>query len=111
MGNPILQFGTSRFLQAHADLFVSAALDAGRALGHVSVVQTTANPESLARIEALRERFENPFLDHRLADIARNHEQKKERRFKPVIELARELGVRVEQPRLNAALAARAHGG
>ncbi|HEX7932781.1 MAG TPA: mannitol dehydrogenase family protein [Paraburkholderia sp.] len=56
MGNPILQFGTSRFLQAHADLFISEALDAGRALGQVTVVQTTANPESLARIDALRER-------------------------------------------------------
>jgi tagaturonate reductase len=54
MGNPILQFGTSRFLQAHADLFVSEALEAGRALGHITVVQTTDNPESLARIEALR---------------------------------------------------------
>ena len=28
---PILQFGTSRFLQAHADLFISEALQAGRA--------------------------------------------------------------------------------
>ena len=54
MGNPILQFGTSRFLQAHADLFVSEALKTGRALGHVTVVQTTSNPESRARIEALR---------------------------------------------------------
>lgn len=54
MGNPILQFGTSRFLQAHADLFISEALKAGRALGHVTVVQTTSNPESRARIEALR---------------------------------------------------------
>ncbi|NML32329.1 mannitol dehydrogenase family protein [Paraburkholderia antibiotica] len=58
MGNPILQFGTSRFLQAHADLFVSEALDAGRALGQVTVVQTTSNPESLARIDALRARGE-----------------------------------------------------
>lgn len=54
MGNPVLQFGTSRFLQAHADLFISEALDAGRALGHVSVVQTTSNPESRARIDAFR---------------------------------------------------------
>jgi tagaturonate reductase len=54
MGNPILQFGTSRFLQAHADLFISEALGAGRALGHVTVVQTTVNPESRARVEALR---------------------------------------------------------
>lgn len=54
MSNPILQFGTSRFLQAHADLFVSEALDAGRALGRITVVQTTSNPDSRARIDALR---------------------------------------------------------
>ncbi|CAN7337190.1 mannitol dehydrogenase family protein [Trinickia sp. LjRoot230] len=54
MGNPILQFGTSRFLQAHADLFISEALQSGRALGHVTVIQTTGNPDSRARIEALR---------------------------------------------------------
>lgn len=51
---PILQFGTSRFLQAHADLFISEALQAGRALGRVCVVQTTSNPDSRARIDALR---------------------------------------------------------
>ena len=52
----------------------------------------------------VRNRFENPFLDHRLADIARNHEEKKQRRFKPVIDLARELGLEIEQKRLVAAL-------
>ncbi|GLU31817.1 mannitol dehydrogenase family protein [Trinickia caryophylli] len=60
MGNPILQFGTSRFLQAHADLFIAEALEAGRALGQVTVVQTTSNPESRARIEALRTRGSYP---------------------------------------------------
>lgn len=56
MGQPILQFGTSRFLQAHVDLFVSQALDrgdAGRALGGITVVQTTRNPASAARVAAL----------------------------------------------------------
>jgi tagaturonate reductase len=52
----------------------------------------------------VRNRFENPFLDHRLADIARNHAEKKQRRFKPVIDLARELGLEIEQKRLLAAL-------
>jgi tagaturonate reductase len=52
MSNPILQFGTSRFLQAHADLFISAALQRGDALGHVTIVQTTDNPGSAKRIEA-----------------------------------------------------------
>lgn len=50
---PILQFGTSRFLQAHADLFVSEAMDTGEALGPITVVQTTANPDSAARVAAL----------------------------------------------------------
>jgi tagaturonate reductase len=54
IGNPILQFGTSRFLQAHADFFISQALSEGRALGQVTVVQTTVNPESRSRIDALR---------------------------------------------------------
>ncbi|GJJ04415.1 D-mannonate oxidoreductase [Duganella rhizosphaerae] len=50
--HPILQFGTSRFLQAHADLFVSEALVAGNALGPVTVVQTTASKQSARRIAA-----------------------------------------------------------
>lgn len=52
---PILQFGSSRFLQAHADLFVSEALDRGEALGLIAMVQTTRNPASARRIAALRE--------------------------------------------------------
>lgn len=34
------------------------------------------------------ERFENPFLDHRLADIAENHEAKCQRRVMPLLALA-----------------------
>ncbi|WP_437570063.1 mannitol dehydrogenase family protein [Sorangium sp. So ce542] len=60
MGNPILQFGTSRFLQAHADLFISEALGAGDALGTVTVVQTTSSSESRARVDALRARARYP---------------------------------------------------
>lgn len=51
-GNPILQFGTSRFLQAHVDLFVSEALRSGEALGAITVVQSTDNLESARRIAA-----------------------------------------------------------
>lgn len=50
---PVLQFGTSRFLQAHVDLFVSEALQKGEALGKIIVVQTTDNPESAKRVAAL----------------------------------------------------------
>lgn len=49
---PILQFGTSRFLQAHADLFISEALARGEALGPVAVVETTGSPASVARVAA-----------------------------------------------------------
>jgi tagaturonate reductase len=52
VGNPILQFGTSRFLQAHVDLFVDEALAAHQALGPITVVQTTGNPASARRVAA-----------------------------------------------------------
>jgi tagaturonate reductase len=50
MSFPILQFGTSRFLQAHADLFVSEALAKGEAAGKIAVVQTTASSDSRRRL-------------------------------------------------------------
>jgi tagaturonate reductase len=53
MSQPILQFGTSRFLQAHVDLFVSQALAAGQALGGITVVQSTDSPASSERVAAL----------------------------------------------------------
>jgi tagaturonate reductase len=49
---PILQFGASRFLQAHVDLFVSEALPRGEAMGPIAVAGTTGSPESRRRIEA-----------------------------------------------------------
>ena len=53
MDTPILQFGTSRFLQAHADLFVGEALEEGEALGRITVVQTTGSSERAGRLAAL----------------------------------------------------------
>jgi tagaturonate reductase len=53
LGNPILQFGTSRFLLAHVDLFVSEALARGDALGGITVVQSTSSATSAARSAAL----------------------------------------------------------
>jgi tagaturonate reductase len=52
MATPILQFGTSRFLQAHVDLFVHQALEQGQALGRITVVQTTGNAQSARRVAA-----------------------------------------------------------
>lgn len=53
MITPIVQFGTSRFLQAHADLFVSEALEKGETLGKITVVQTTGSAERAGRLKAL----------------------------------------------------------
>lgn len=53
MRTPIVQFGTSRFLQAHADLFVSEALRRGEAVGPITIVQTTGATERAGRLTAL----------------------------------------------------------
>jgi len=63
--------------------------------------------EAAAYRATVTERFSNPFLDHRLAEIFINHEAKKERRFGGLIELAETNGVRIRQPRLKAALASK----
>jgi len=56
---------------------------------------------------ALRERLLNPFLAHRLADVAQNHEQKTQRRFAPIVALAAQHELQLPQPLLRAALAGR----
>ena len=53
MPTPIVQFGTSRFLQAHADLFISEALKKGEAPGSITIVQTTGSSERSGRLAAL----------------------------------------------------------
>jgi tagaturonate reductase len=50
----IIQFGTSRFLQAHADLFVHQARQAGQAIGPIAVVKTTQGGDRAGRIAALK---------------------------------------------------------
>ncbi|MEM9630876.1 MAG: mannitol dehydrogenase family protein [Pseudomonadota bacterium] len=50
---PIVQFGTSRFLQAHADLFISEALQEGKALGQITVVQSSGDTSRARRLLAL----------------------------------------------------------
>ena len=49
MSNDIVQFGTSRFLQAHVDLFVS---EAGQGRPRITVVQTTRSAQSARRVDA-----------------------------------------------------------
>ncbi|WP_116131028.1 mannitol dehydrogenase family protein [Tropicimonas sp. IMCC34043] len=50
---PILQFGTSRFLQAHVDLFVSEAMAEGQDVGPITVVQSSGDPARARRLQGL----------------------------------------------------------
>ena len=53
MAQRILQFGTSRFLQAHVDLFVHQARQSGQDIGPIAVVKTTTGGPRSGRIDAL----------------------------------------------------------
>jgi tagaturonate reductase len=52
MTGPIMQFGTSRFLQAHVDLFVHEAREAGQAVGPITVVQASGSAAHAGRVAA-----------------------------------------------------------
>lgn len=54
MTGRIIQFGTSRFLQAHVDLFVHQARVGGQAIGPITVVKTTSGQDRVGRIAALK---------------------------------------------------------
>src|SRR5215472_2210570 len=54
MSRRIIQFGTSRFLQAHVDLFVHQARLAGETIGPITVVKTSVDRNRAARISALK---------------------------------------------------------
>ena len=92
-------------LQAMRDDALRAELEALWADEVLPVFDALGEREpALGYLDALRDRLLNPFLAHRLADIAQNHEQKKQRRFAPAVALAREHGLSIAQPRLHAAL-------
>lgn len=77
-----------------AELYRSEVLPGFEALGR--------GEEASAYLDTTLERFANPFLDHRIADIAQNHRQKVERRIDAFIQLARKAGYAGEMPRLSA---------
>ena len=52
MSGRIIQFGTSRFLQAHVDLFVHEARQAGQAVGPITVVQSSGAADRAGRVAA-----------------------------------------------------------
>ena len=54
MTRRIVQFGTSRFLQAHVDLFVHEARMGGQDIGPITVVKTTKGGTRAGRVAAFR---------------------------------------------------------
>ncbi len=52
-----MQFGTSRFLQAHADLFISEARESGQDVGPICVVQSSGDASRAGRVAALASPF------------------------------------------------------
>ncbi len=52
MTGHIVQFGTSRFLQAHVDLFIHEARQAGESVGPITVVQASGSSERAGRVAA-----------------------------------------------------------
>lgn len=48
----ILQFGTSRFLQAHVDFFIDQAAKAGMPIGKIAIVQTSDRAAGKMRVKA-----------------------------------------------------------
>lgn len=57
VSTPIIQFGTSRFLQAHVDLFLSQARDAGQNVGPITIVQSSGDASRASRLQALAKSF------------------------------------------------------
>ena len=50
MTKRIIQFGTSRFLQVHADLFIHEAREAGQVIGPMLVIKTTSGDDRVGHI-------------------------------------------------------------
>ena len=100
---------TTTVRQAMADPTQRAALEALWAEEILPVFDSlgvAARAQADAYLADVRERFANPFLEHRIADIAQNHAQKKQRRFGPILALAAEHAPQLAQPRLPAAMSA-----
>jgi len=97
---------TETVRQAMADVPLRAELEALWRDEIVPVFQALGEgPQAEAYLRDVRERFENPFLEHRIADIAQNHAAKKLRRLAPIVALAAQRAPGLVQARLQAALA------
>lgn len=90
----ILQFGTSRFLQAHVDLFAEEARAAGQTVPPIVIVQTTRDPERAKRLAGFADPAGFPVILRGLKDGA--HEERTVR----VRSVREGLSVATDWPRL-----------
>ncbi|MBS7544974.1 mannitol dehydrogenase family protein [Ancylobacter oerskovii] len=70
MSRRIVQFGTSRFLQAHVDLFVHEAREAGEDIGPITVVQASGSAARAGRVAAFGRPEGYPVLIRGMVDGA-----------------------------------------
>lgn len=68
MTKRVIQFGTSRFLQAHADLFIHEARVAGQDIGPITVVKTTKGIERSGRVSAFGDEAGYPVIIRGIID-------------------------------------------
>ncbi|CAM3123129.1 MULTISPECIES: mannitol dehydrogenase family protein [Sphingomonas] len=68
----ILQFGTSRFLQAHVDLFAEEARTGGQVVPPIAIVQTTRDPERARRLAGFADPAGFPVILRGLRDGQRD---------------------------------------
>lgn len=96
--------GASFVRELLADPAWRAALESLYAEEVLPVFAAAGDDSAPAYVATTLDRFANPFLDHRLSDIAQNHPEKLERRIGAFLNWARDLGQEGRQPRLRAAL-------
>lgn len=68
MSTRIIQFGTSRFLQAHVALFVHEAREAGQTIGPITVVQASNSADRAGRVGAFGRPEGYPVIVRGIAD-------------------------------------------
>ena len=90
--------------EALDDPALAASLDSLYDEEVLPVLEALGLTEARSYCRTTLERFRNPFLCHRLAEIAVNHATKKQRRLAPLLTLAAECAPHLPLPRLRAAL-------
>jgi tagaturonate reductase len=96
--------GPATVREVMADPIRRGALEALYAQEVLPVFAAAGDPGAAQYVQETLDRFANPYLDHRLADIAQGHGEKLRRRIGGFLDWTEGLGMAGRQPRLRAAL-------